>query len=243
MKTKLFLLSLITIVALNQKVNAQADSTGTANETQTSVVATSDNTSTNNTQQMNVNNSQQFQTLFGSGKKGFGGYLGLISHYTEFNDQGAVLFGAELSTVINHSFNIGVKGYGSITKIKSDRLSNYGEQLYIAVGYGGLNFEPVLYYNSAVHLSFPVLIGGGAITEYGPYYYNYPHSYYHDYDYNYDYFFVFEPGISMELNLLKFMKLSTGASYRVTSTVDVPGYDSNDLNGFNFDLSLKFGWF
>jgi hypothetical protein len=143
MKTKLFFLSLITIVALSQKVNAQADSLATANENQKS--ATEKSESTSNKETSNSNNSQDFQTLFGSGKKGFGGYFGLISHYSEFNGQGAVLFGAELSTVINHSFNIGVKGYGSITKIKSERLSNFGEQLYIGVGYGGLNFEPVLY--------------------------------------------------------------------------------------------------
>jgi len=237
MKAKVFFLSIILLGALSYQGYSQSDSLTTNTTADSSKEAVETTTTTTST-----NRDDQFQTLFGS-SKGFGGYFGLVSHYSEFNNQGALLLGAEISAVINHSFNIGFKGYGSVTKIKANRSSEYGQQLYIGIGYGGINLEPVVFYNSVVHLSFPILFGGGGIAEYSPYYYghSYNHNYY--YEYNYDYFFVLEPGVNLEVNLLKFMKLSTGASYRVSSAINVVGYDGSDLNGFNFDLSLKFGWF
>ena len=236
MKTKIFFLSIVLLGALNVQGYSQSDSLKTESEDDKSNETVETTTVTISTKAKE----DQFQTIFASNKKAFGGYFGIISHYSQFNDQGAVLLGGELSTVINHSFNLGVKGYGSITKIKSNRSSEFGNPLYIGIGYGGINLEPVLYYNAVVHVSFPVLLGGGALAEYSTSNYNYNYYYY---TYNYDYFFVFEPGISLELNIVKFMKLSTGASYRVTSGVNVVGYDGADLNGFNLDLSLKFGCF
>lgn len=187
---------------------------------------------------------EEFKTIFGSGKKGFGGYLGLNSHYTQINGQNALLIGGELTAVINHSFNIGLKGYGMVTENKSTQLGEFGEQLYLGLGYGGITLEPVLFYNSAVHVSFPVLIGGGGIVEYqkNDYYDHHHHNNYYG-SYDYDYFFVVEPGVNLELNLLEFMRVSTGVSYRVTSDIKLAGLAENNLNGFNFDLSLKFGWF
>lgn len=187
--------------------------------------------------------SEEFKTLFNDGNKGFGGYLGLNSHYTRINGQDALLIGGEINAVINHSFNIGLKGFGMVTSNRSTQLGDFGEQLYLGLGYGGLNLEPVLFYNSIVHVSFPVLIGAGGIVEYqkGDYYDHHHHNYYNNYDY--DYFFVVEPGVNLELNVLKFMRVSTGVSYRATSDIKLAGLADNNLNGFNFDLSLKFGWF
>lgn len=183
-----------------------------------------------------------YQSLFKNDPKAFGGYFGLNSHYTSISNTNALLMGAELSAVINHSFNIGFQGYGLVTPVETGRTTDLGDPLYLALGYGGLKLEPVAYYNSVVHLSFPVLMGAGGITEYSKNnYYGYYSPYY--YEHNYDYFFVLEPGIEVELNVLRFMRISTGASYRFTSDFNIIGMEDNNLNGFNFDLSLKFGWF
>jgi hypothetical protein len=188
-----------------------------------------------------VKNSE-YQSLFKNENKAFGGYFGLNSHYTKINDQDAFFMGAELTAVINHSFNIGLQGYGLVTANQTDRTTEFGDPLYLAIGYGGLLLEPVAYYGSVVHLSFPVLLGGGGIAEYSKNYYGYyaPPYYYEE---TYDYFFVVEPGINVELNVLKFMRISTGASYRVTSDINLIGMKDHNLNGLNFDFSLKFGWF
>jgi len=184
----------------------------------------------------------EYKTLFGGEEDSFGGYFGLNSHYTKINGQDALLLGGEASAILNHSLSIGIKGYGMVTSNESNNFTDLGEQLYIAMGYGGLTIEPILFYNSAVHLSLPILMGAGGIAEYSK-------NNYHDYEhynfdhYNSDYFFLLEPGVNVEINVLKFMRISSGVSYRITSDIDMTGLNSNDLNGFNFDLSLKFGWF
>jgi hypothetical protein len=188
--------------------------------------------------------SDDYKTLFGSGKDSFGGYLGLDFRYTKINEQDVLMIGGELNALFNHSFALGFKGFGMVSPVKSSNSSNLGEQLYFGMGYGGVNIEPILFYNSAIHLSIPILIGGGGIAEYSQNYYHYHDQiYFDDYNYEYDYFFVLEPGINLEINLLKFMRLSTGASYRITSDMELSGMNGTNLNGLNFDLSLKFGWF
>jgi len=225
MKTKLYNIALAILVSLPLFGNAQ------------------DSSATNEYQNIQVSEkSNEYKTLFGGSESAFGGYFGFNSHYTKINDQDALLLGGEFTAVINHSFNIGFKGYGMVSSNKSSRVTENGEQLYLALGYGGLTLEPVLFYNSAIHVSLPVLLGAGGIAEYSKNHY-YDHHYYYFEHYNSDYFFLIEPGVAAEVNLTKFMRLSTGVSYRVTSAIDIPGMINNDLNGFNFDLSLKFGWF
>lgn len=183
-----------------------------------------------------------YQSLFRSEPKAFGGYFAINSHYTEINNNPSLLIGAELTAVINHSFNIGIQGYGLVTPNETGRETEFGDPTYLALGYGGIKMEGVSFSNSVVHVTFPVLLGAGGITEYSKNYYG---GYYqpYNYEYNYDYFFVVEPGVELEVNVLKFMRLTTGASYRITSEFDIIGMQDNNLNGFNFDLSLKFGWF
>lgn len=182
----------------------------------------------------------EMKTLFGE-KKGFGGYLGWNSHYTMINGQEAMLLGGELDMVIGHSFNLGFKGYGLTNSVyvKGEEL----DRQTLALGYGGVNLEPVLFSNSAVHITFPVLLGmGGVARSYGNFY---EEEYYEDVEEfrDTDFFFVAEPGAMVELNLLKFLRAGFGASYRVTSDINMSNIDKTVLHGVNVDISLKIGFF
>jgi hypothetical protein len=91
-----------------------------------------------------------------------------------------------------------------------------------------------------VHVSFPLLIGAGSLS------YNRNN----DMDYNYmeesyasDGFFVVEPGVMLGLNLIKFMRLDIGVTYRFAPSIDLPETSSVLLNTFNAMASLKFGKF
>jgi len=61
--------------------------------------------------------------------------------------------------------------------------------------------------------------------------------------YAWDSFFVIEPGVVLGINLLKFMRLDAGVSYRYAPGIQLPKTNSNLLNGFNTNISLKFGRF
>jgi hypothetical protein len=56
-------------------------------------------------------------------------------------------------------------------------------------------------------------------------------------------FFVLEPGVEIEMNVARFMRISIGGSYRLTSKLDLMNTDPNALRGFSGNLSLKFGKF
>ncbi len=187
---------------------------------------------------------QDMNTIFGN-NKGFGVYLGFNSHYTSIDHQDALLIGGELTAVFGHSFNLGFKGYGLVTPVYVPDENNDRKQM--ALGYGGLNFEPVIFSNSAIHFTVPVLLGVGGVANLEPYS-NYVEGGYEDYpdeiDYNNsDVFLVLEPGATVELNLLKFMRISGGVSYRFTDGLDLGKADVNLLEGMNYDVSLKFGIF
>ena len=59
---------------------------------------------------------------------------------------------------------------------------------------------------------------------------------------------MFEPGVELEFNLVKFFRLAVGASYRLTNGV-ILKYNfnrdirTNALNAFNFYVIFKFGKF
>jgi hypothetical protein len=233
MKSITTFLSTLAFLLLIQNGYSQVDSAITDNSN------SSDSTFTTfDTAAIDAKNKDSYKTLFGNNKKSFGGYFGANAHFTKINNTNAVLIGGEITGIINRSFNIGLQGFGLVTPIESTRQDgNYNDRK-IGLGYGGIKLEPVFFYNSIVHFSIPMLIGAGGIVEYK--WDNY-YSYYQSY--SSDAYFLFEPGLSIEVNLLDFMRFSTGASYRITSDIDMEGINNTNLNGFNFDLSLKFGWF
>ena len=58
-----------------------------------------------------------------------------------------------------------------------------------------------------------------------------------------DAFFVFEPGMEIELNIVSFFRIAIGGSYRYTSDINLIGHDPDLLRNFNAYFTLKFGKF
>jgi hypothetical protein len=169
-----------------------------------------------------------------------GGYGSFGVGYTTIDSKDAILMNFKGAWVINHSVALGFSGTGFFNNLT--KTANNTED-YLGGGYGGFYFEPILLARSPVHLSFPILIGGGGITVI-------PNDYWdngsYDYQYNYDVFFVVEPGVELEINMVKFFRIALGASYRFTNGV-LLNYSATEvvpvdaLDGFNFYMNFKFG--
>jgi hypothetical protein len=135
---------------------------------------------------------------------------------------------------------LGIAGSGFVNNLELD----YGPGSVssgLSGGYGGLLIEPILAPFSPVHLAFPIIIGAGGIAYVDRYYWSS-----HTYDpwvTDAAAFFVFEPGIELELNLVRFLRLAVGASYRLTSDIKMENAKSDALNGLTGSFSLKFGKF
>lgn len=185
-----------------------------------------------------------------------GGYGSFSVGYTQINDQAAMIIGGRAAWIADHHFALGIAGAGFFSSI--DNSYNYYEnpsEYYLAGGYGGLLIEPIVAPNYPVHVSFPILIGGGGVTAANWNYSNYNYNY-NQYYYNVDGYFVFEPGVDVEFNVVKFFRVALGVSYRLTSDIylQYKYFDDNNveqvvnvptdaLNSFNYNITFKFGWF
>jgi len=211
-------------------------------------------------QQEKSETSSKVRTLFSNedGRVNHGGYLGITIAYSEIENQPALQLGGRLAWVINHQFAMGIAANGFFNNL--DKSGSYKESDYfLAGGYGGLFFQPILFPKSPVHVSFPFLLGVGGIAvnnyrEWNKHPWD-EANYSHDYYYDSDVFLVLEPGIDIEFNMLNFMRMSLGATYRFTNSVNLK-YDyieagipqsvlinPKSLNGFTFRIAMLFGWF
>ena len=148
--------------------------------------------------------------------------------------------------VISHSLNLGFIGYGLVNPVKSGRVFTDGSTSVLNMGYGGINIEPVILSRKIVHLSFPITLGVGGIAETRKSYLNndYSSSNYVDSEVlDSDFFTIAEPGVQIELNVFKWMRIGAGASYRFTGGVDLPSFNSGDLDGMSANMTLRLGWF
>ena len=194
------------------------------------------------------------KTVFGSpGKIEHGGYGAFTMGYTTVDDQGALLMGGRAGWLINHRFTLGLAGYGFFNNLEKRENLAAWENYTIAGGYGGLFMEAIIAPNYPVHVTIPLMIGAGGVsvnegTWWDEQYWDY-------YNYDASAFFVIEPGIEVELNIVKFFRLAVGANYRWTNGIDLTyswyedgkyqNYEipADILDGFSYHMTLKFGWF
>ncbi len=194
-----------------------------------SVIAISVNAQTDSTKK-----SDGIKTIFGNKKKSHGAYFGFSVGYSFIDNKDPFTSGGRLMWVINHNFAWGLAGSGFV--------SNFHENSGFSLqgGYGGLMFEPILLPKSPVHLSFPVLLAAGGVAKVDM------NNIWNDEDYvldDADAFVIAEPGVELEMNLVKFIRISVGASYRFTSDIYLNNESHDVMKGFNTMVNLKFGKF
>lgn len=186
----------------------------------------------------NKGSKDELKTIFNKPHQN-GGYGGFTIGYTKINNQDALITGGRGAWIIDRSLAIGAAGYGFVTDI--NYLNNTNETG-LAGGYGGFMLEFIIFPISPVHISIPLVIGGGAISVFENLNYWDPYT-------NATAFFVLMPGLEVELNVVRFFRLSAGIYYTLTSDIVLndlsgdPVVTENVLNGFTFGLNFKFGKF
>lgn len=192
---------------------------------------------------------EEMQTIFRNSdrKTSHGGYAGLTVGYTQIDGEDVMTLGGRAGWLIDHHVTIGLAGKAFMNSVFIDGYwptsEGYNNGYYLVGGYGGLFVEPIIFPNFPVHLSVPILIGGGglALNEETWHDYSIDYNYYEPFDW--DSYFVFEPGVEIELNVVKFFRVAFGASYRLTSNLHMAYVPKDMMNGFSADVTLKFGKF
>jgi len=186
----------------------------------------------------------QVRTLF-SHNQSNGGYGAFTMSYSNIGGYDALVTGGRGAFIFDHVLAIGLGGYGFVNNLNYDYYHQQpaNSNLSLAGGYGGLLIEPIVAGKSPVHVSFPILIGGGGVSLvdlYNEDFWDHPYT---GYEYDYDAYFVFEPGVELEFNMARFFRLAAAVSYRYTSKIQIQKIDEDALKGFNFGLTFKFGKF
>ena len=167
-----------------------------------------------------------------------GVYMGLGFHYGQMKKADTYLSSFKVAYVANQQFEVGFIGVGFYSDTNKLGLSTNDRDLVGA--YGGLHLEPIVFSKSKVNLSFPLLIGGGAvgllegdIDD---------DSTINDDDW--DPVFVIEPGANVLYNINRYIQLEAGVRYRFSSRVNFkPEYSLSRINGFSAGLGVKIGVF
>jgi len=210
---------------------------------------------------MAQNNNDEIRTLLhkkdGTNKIDNGFYASMTFGWTQIDGENAFIIGPRIAWIANHYFALGIAGGGFSNFMHFPPEDEYyaKDEYFMAGGYGGILLEPIILARNPVHVSFPITIGGGVVTANSKNGWT-DYSYYYD-DENFDVYFVFEPGVDLELNITKFFRIAAGASYRLTNELDMTysyfneqegsmvthDIDKHALNAFNVKLALKFGIF
>jgi hypothetical protein len=181
------------------------------------------------------------QTLTGQGRN-VGFYFGFHSEYSQINGYDAFGAGGTFAIIANHGLAIGFSGKGFFSE-PYEVLPGTNTSYSYTGGYGGILIEPIIFPKYPVHVSFPILLGAGGIARSILTNYYYPYEYTQVYVENAEAYLIAEPGIELEFNIARWLRLGLGASYRLTTNIEPTNFESNPLNGFTGGFSLKFGKF
>jgi hypothetical protein len=176
-----------------------------------------------------------------------GGYGAFTTGYSVIDGRSAFEFGFRGMWIMNHTFAMGMGGSGFMNQPVYDAVD--GTDNFLTGGYGGLIIEPIVIPLEPVHVAFPILIGGGAISSVKTNWDDWDNwDEFEDYIPPTQFFMLIQPGAEVELNVTRFFRMSLGASYRIpielyNTTPEVPELSPQAVKGFVFGMSFKFGKF
>ena len=193
-------------------------------------------------QQVYTSNPNEIQTLTGPGRN-VGFYFGFRSEYSQIAGYDAFGAGGTFAMIANHGLAIGFSGKGFFTE-PYERIPGSNTSYSYTGGYGGFLIEPIIYPKFPVHVSFPILLGAGGIAKSTMINYEYPYDYTEVFIDDAEAFLIAEPGMELEFNVTRWMRLGLGASYRFTTNLESnSSFESNPMNGFTGGFFVKFGKF
>jgi hypothetical protein len=184
-------------------------------------------------------NPYEIKTIFG-GNHRIGGYGSFSFGYSQSNN--TFIPAGRGGIILSQQLALGLAGKGFSSMDDLDRRNDGTKYYQFSGGYGGILVEPIILPRSPIHIAFPMIVGVGGVGSYYTYY-DSTNQDWKNVVLNSDAFFVFEPGIELELNITRFFRLAFGVNYRFTSPVNIDRYSKQVLDGFSANIVFKFGKF
>lgn len=189
----------------------------------------------------------EINTIFNSARsKPLGGYGAISNKFTEINGQYANIVEVYGGWYINHRFLLGLAAAGVTNDLPVPPQFSADPDKELSYGYGhvGLMTEYVVHSEKKFHVAFQLFSGAGYTTQYERH--RPENEWSEDYqteNHDGDWFFVAEPGLSLEMNVFRWMRFSPGISYRAAFNSDGRGLSDKSLSAMSYNVTLKFGKF
>lgn len=172
-----------------------------------------------------------------------GVYIGLFEHITKISDKPTGLVNLKVAYVANKKLEVGISANIFLSKQANNTTFFEGEYVSLLGGYMGLHLEPILYGRQKFSISFPLMLGGGAITILK---YNEDGTL-TERNFNkekqiIDEFLIAEPGVNVLYNISRFLQIEAGIRYRISTNYELEVFKDN-INGFSAGMGLKMGIF
>lgn len=189
---------------------------------------------------------QEEETLLGNNDFTFGGYGGTTFGMGYFSGGFVPMSGGYGAFLIGHTFAIGGKGNSTVVGVETDYIeTRYADAFTVEYqfSYGGVLLEYIHNWREVIHITGAVVIGAGSVSFFPPDKYK---TLGYEPDYKNDAVFVFEPSFAIQVNIVKWMRSSIGASYRFVSGTEeniLPNYklDESELMGPSVYVSFDWG--
>jgi hypothetical protein len=201
-------------------------------------------------------NSNEIHTLFNKGsgtcKIPLGYFIEMDAGYTHFGHKSVLLPGISMGLILDHHWTIGMTGNFIMNSQGSNHHHSESDSIHTGKhessnhgGYGGLLLEYTLFPRSKFHVSFPLIIGGGYIAtshhmEVNDSISSPSHKYWSHHG---ESFFVLEPGVKLEVNVVKNLRIGLGISYRYSPEKNHRITSPDMLNQLTGKLTFRFGKF
>ena len=178
---------------------------------------------------------REYQALVDFDNVRISGLGGPFMQFTAVDGEFAHMMGGGGAILVG-DFYFGGYGLGLTNQIQVNRtqIPDYRAGDRLSVSHGGFWLGYSLFGDRAIHASISTLLGWGEIGIKGEYY---------DDIVLPDPIFVIAPTLEVELNVTRYFRIGTGASFNIFTFVDMPGYSASDFSAPGGFLSFKFGWF
>ncbi len=189
---------------------------------------------------------QEIQTIFRNPSPS-GGYAGISNKFSMINDDYANIVEVYGGWFVKRRLLLGIGAAASTNYIPVPAEYRMAPVNRMSWQYGQFGFmtEYVFASNRVVHVNLTLFAGAGFTLQYErPRYDDWDSwDHYPDVDHDEDFFQVLEPGAQVEVNILKWLRLSPGVSYRKTFGSDGFGLSDNKLSNWSYNITLKVGKF
>lgn len=145
--------------------------------------------------------------------------------------------------IFNDKIALGLAGGGFVTEEVFQGLNDLGQEAYLNTisAYGGFYIDYFIPTESPVVISFPMLVGVGGVALFSAI--KVDNVVYDEEMVEGGVFFIYEPAISADVNLTKFLRAGLGIGYRFAFKGDMDRVSARDYSALTFNLNIKFGSF